>query len=68
MAPKPDLLTLGDVVTRMRRQAREVHALHGLLFREELGDRLGIPAVLAQPHVQRAQAAQREIAVERASR
>ena len=62
------LLPLRDLVPGMRGQARVVDASSRLLLRKNSAMRLRIAAVFAQPHMQRAQAAQREIAVERRAR
>src|SRR4029079_9319056 len=61
---KAALLALRHLVPGMSRESRVVDALDVFLLCEVLRHRLRIPAVLAQAHVQRAQTAQREEAVE----
>jgi len=65
---KPGLLSFRDVVARMRREAREVDTLDRFLLGEKFRHRLRVLSVLAKPHTQCAQAAQREVAVERRAR
>src|SRR5436190_18680316 len=65
---EPGLLTVGNVVAWMRGKTWEVESLDGFLSGQELGHRLRVLSVLAQPHSERAKPAQGEVTVKRRAR